>query len=249
MSIGKKITKIREQQNMKMTELAKKAQISVSYLNDIEKGRTNPSIDTLKAIAIALNSTPGYLLDEQEDSLISINNTKIIPILGVIRAGLPLLAEENWEEEIEVPPNLHADFALRVIGDSMSWAGIHEGDIAILQKIDIPSHGMIVAAGIEDATWEATLKFYVKENGKPILRAANPAYEDIVITPAHRIIGQVVSVQKEPPTLQTYKDILIPREIMDEQWQKAIEKATQYGLDGEKVEKLIELFAHMAKNF
>jgi len=73
-----------------------------------------------------------------------------IPLLSTIRAGIPLLAEENWEYEVEVPADLEADFALRVTGDSMSWAGIHDGDIAILRKTDIPSHGMIVATGIED---------------------------------------------------------------------------------------------------
>ncbi|MBO8169310.1 MAG: helix-turn-helix transcriptional regulator [Thermoanaerobacteraceae bacterium] len=67
MSLGKKITKLREQQNMTMTELAKKAQISVSYLNDIEKGRSNPSLDTLRSIAEALKVSPGYFLDDLPD--------------------------------------------------------------------------------------------------------------------------------------------------------------------------------------
>ena len=77
------------------------------------------------------------------------------------------------------PADLNADFALRIMGDSMSWVEIHEGDLAFLRKIETPSHGMIVTAGVEDVEWSATLKFYVKENGKVFLRAANPAYEDI----------------------------------------------------------------------
>lgn len=244
MSVGDKIKALRTAKELTQEQLGKHLSVGKSTISQYENNINTPDINTLSKLADLFNVSIDYLLDRA--ALIE-NNT--IPLLGTIRAGLPLLAEENWIEEIEVPSNLKADFALRITGDSMSWAGIHDGDLAILKKIDIPSHGMIVAAGVEDATWEATLKYYVKENGKPVLRAANPSYEDIVITPEHRIIGQVVAILKEPPTLQNYTNILISREIMDEQWKKTIEKATQKGMDGEKVAKLIELFAGMAKNF
>ena len=197
-------------------------------------------------------STTDYLLGRTEvkqpmKSVQSAGRLNRLPLLGTIRAGLPLLAKENWLGEVEVPSDLKADFALRVIGDSMSWVGIHEGDIAILRQIDIPSHGMIVAAGIEENEWTATLKFYVQENGYPVLRAANPNYEDIKVDSNHRIIGQLVSVQKEPPILQDYKNMLISKEIMDKQWNEAVETATKYGLDREQIANMIELFADMAK--
>jgi repressor LexA len=242
--LGKRIKTLREEKDLSQLDFAKILNINNSTLSQYEAGNRIPSDDIKIKIADYFNVSVDYLLGRND----TLENNSV-PLLGTIRAGIPLLAEDNWVEEIEVPSNLQADFALRVTGDSMSWAGIHDGDIAVLQKIDIASHGMIVAAGVENATWEATLKFYVHENGKPMLRAANPSYEDIIITPEHRIIGHVVSIQKEPPTLQNYKDILISREIMDEHWENTIEKATQKGMDGEKVAKLIELFADMAKNF
>jgi len=57
-----------------------------------------------------------------------------------------------------------------------------------------------------------------------------------------------VSIQKEPPTLQDYRNILISKDIADQDWKEVIEKATQNGLDGDKVKKMIDVFAAMAKN-
>ncbi|MCJ7841273.1 helix-turn-helix domain-containing protein [Lederbergia sp. NSJ-179] len=54
MDIGKRIRNLRESKKLKVTELAKKSFISQPYLSDIEKGKTQPSIDTLKAICNAL---------------------------------------------------------------------------------------------------------------------------------------------------------------------------------------------------
>lgn len=63
-TLGKRIEKLRKEHNYTMQELADKANISKSYINDIEKGRVNPSLDTLKMIAKALNTTIGYLTGE-----------------------------------------------------------------------------------------------------------------------------------------------------------------------------------------
>ena len=109
-----------------------------------------------------------------------------IPILGTIRAGLPILSEGNCEELIDVPSNVKADFGLRITGDSMAWVGIHQGDIALFKESSVGSHGQIVAAGVEAETWEANLKFYIQQNGKVFLRSVNPNYEDIVYGPNHR---------------------------------------------------------------
>ncbi|KJS85148.1 MAG: hypothetical protein JM58_09230 [Peptococcaceae bacterium BICA1-8] len=69
------------------------------------------------------------------------------------------------------------------------------------------------------------------------------------MTLQHRIVGYVAAIQKEPPTLQKYKNILLPKRFWTSSGQNTIEKATHKGMDGEKVTKLIELFADMAKNF
>lgn len=171
-----------------------------------------------------------------------------VPILGRIRAGLPILASENWEGSIDLAEDIKADFALRVEGDSMSWVGICDGDLALFRQVNSAQQGEIVAVGVEDNEWCATLKYYIVENGIPLLRAANPNYPDMPMTPNHRIIGTLVCLQKEAPSINTYKSFLTAKELSDEHWNDVIEKATQYGLESKQLIQLIELFSHMVKH-
>ncbi len=67
MTIGKKIREERKKRNLKQQELAKKADISNTYLSDIEVGRSNPSIKTLRKISKALGIDSSKFLDEEDD--------------------------------------------------------------------------------------------------------------------------------------------------------------------------------------
>ncbi len=249
--LGEKIKLLREEKGWTQRELAKRIDLNNTVLSRIEAGKKTVDHDLLKTFSDILEVSCDLLLDDSDRFMLLKNKQnkymKYLPILGTIRAGIPLLAEGNFDGEVEIPSDLEADFALRVTGDSMSWTGIHDGDIAILCQINIPSHGMAVAAGVENDEWEATLKFYVEDNGNKFLRAANPSYEDIQITSKHRIIGHVIGIQKNSPSLQHYRDILMPKDIEDAKWHLAIEKAVSSGLDADKTIKLIELFSHMIR--
>lgn len=117
-----------------------------------------------------------------------------VGVFGSIAAGLPANAEQEAEEKIVVDPAVHGlapkkhYWALRVRGDSMTDAHIVDGDIAILEKREARP-GEIVAALIDDTT--TTLKRYVVEHGRAILRAANPRYADLV---PERLVCQGVLV-------------------------------------------------------
>ena len=81
-----------------------------------------------------------------------------IPLVGRVAAGDPILAEENIEDRIDLPPgffNPHADFLLRVKGDSMKEVGILDGDLLAVHKTQIATNGQIVVARVED---EVTVK-------------------------------------------------------------------------------------------
>lgn len=67
LSIGEKIKSLRKEKKLTQTELAKKANISRSYLGDLERNRYNPSIETLNSIADALDSPRSLLIDEREN--------------------------------------------------------------------------------------------------------------------------------------------------------------------------------------
>ncbi len=81
-----------------------------------------------------------------------------LPIIGRVAAGSPLLAVEHIEDTCDVPPSLfnpQADFMLRVRGDSMTGAGILDGDLLAVHKTSEARNGQIVVARIED---EVTVK-------------------------------------------------------------------------------------------
>ncbi|ATW26746.1 LexA family protein [Candidatus Formimonas warabiya] len=247
--LAKRIRLLREEKQLTQIHLAKVLNIENSTLSQYESGQRTPSDEVKIKIADYFKVSLDFLLGRSEERLIKNFNihSLVIPVLGTIRVGLLILAQENREDEIEIPSELQADFALRVKGDSMSWVGIHEGDLALMRQVDTASHGMIVAAIVQDVDCEATLKFYIQENGQFVLRAANPAYEDIKITDNHRIIGQLVKVIKKPPSFLTYKNHLVDKELADKGWTKAIEKGVQMGFNGESLEKAIEVLGLVKK--
>ena len=126
----------------------------------------------------------------------TLEQTVSVPLVGRVAAGLPILAQENIEEYLAFPRNLVPDggvFALRVTGDSMIEAGIHNGDIAVIQKADTAENGEIVVALIED---EATLKYFYKEKKRVRLEPANQAYKPIFATEV-MIIGKLVGLYRQ----------------------------------------------------
>lgn len=83
------------------------------------------------------------------------SKTDWIPLIGTIACGTPILAYENVEELIPVPPRGHPEFALHCRGESMKNAGIHDGDIVYIKLTPTVDNGRIAAVLIGD---EATLK-------------------------------------------------------------------------------------------
>ncbi|MBS3938492.1 MAG: helix-turn-helix domain-containing protein [Peptococcaceae bacterium] len=249
-TIGNHIRLLRTERNKTQEELGKALGVGNTTISQYESGARKPDADTILRLADYFRVSTDCLLGRAATEFVNLachGRSITIPILGRIKAGIPILAEENWEGEVEIPSDIKADFALRISGDSMSWAGIAEGDIAVLRKTDNPPNGAIVAAVIEEATWEATLKFFVRENGGAVLKAANPEYKDIPAGPKLKIIGQLVTLLKNPPTVSNYLAHLVHKDISDRKWQYAIELATQAGLDGESVANLINMVAKSAR--
>jgi repressor LexA len=122
----------------------------------------------------------------------------MLPLVGRIAAGGPLLAEEAVEEQIAVPEPLgrDADFLLRVTGDSMIEAGILDGDIVVVRKQDDARAGEIVVAlvGDDESADEATVKtFHRERDGRIRLQPENAALAPLY--PEHvEILGKVTGV-------------------------------------------------------
>ncbi len=112
-----------------------------------------------------------------------------IPIVGVVTAGMPILAVENQEGYLSWDGD-ESCFALRVRGDSMINAGILDGDLVVVRPQKAADDGQTVVAMIDD---EATVKTLRRKNGKVWLQPENPAYP--IIEADHiELIGLVKAV-------------------------------------------------------
>ena len=122
-----------------------------------------------------------------------------IPIIGRVAAGVPLLAEENYDGKIAMDADLAPrgeTFALRIKGQSMIDAGINEGDVVFCHVQDDADPGDIVVAMIGD---EATVKYYRPEKDRIVLEAANRYFGPIMVepdSPGFRILGKVVGLYR-----------------------------------------------------
>ena len=166
-----------------------------------------PSVREIGA-AVGLSSTASvsYQLKRlQDQGLLSAPNGKgvkraiattaragQIPVVGVVTAGMPILAFENLEGTMawEGDPNC---FALRVKGDSMINAGIFDGDKVVIRPQPTANDGQIVVARIGD---EATVKRLSRKNGQVWLLPENPNYDPIDGREAE-LVGIVKAVVRE----------------------------------------------------
>ncbi|MEA2422155.1 MAG: repressor LexA, partial [Thermoleophilaceae bacterium] len=116
-----------------------------------------------------------------------------LPLVGRVAAGSPILAEENIEDYVEVPPiagGEDGEYVLRVTGESMKDAGILDGDYVIVQRQDTAANGEIVVALVGE---EATVKRYFREDDHIRLQPENSAMEPIR-TREVAVLGKVVGV-------------------------------------------------------
>lgn len=125
---------------------------------------------------------------------VSINlNAVKVPLIGIVAAGEPIFAQENYEDYYSVPSNLFGTenlFMLNVQGDSMKKIGIYNGDKVIVRKQDTADDGEIVVALVEDS---ATVKRFYKRDGKFILHPENDDMQDFVFDDVS-ILGKVVGL-------------------------------------------------------
>tara|TARA_B100000029_G_scaffold438283_2_gene454079 strand:+ start:4179 stop:4811 length:633 start_codon:yes stop_codon:yes gene_type:complete len=105
----------------------------------------------------------------------------LIPVVGLVAAGSPTLADENIEKRIGVDTkffNKPVDFFLRVKGLSMIEAGIHEDDLIAVHKTKEVKNGDLAIIRIDD---EVTLKYFYKNQNQLELKPANKDFQTITI--------------------------------------------------------------------
>lgn len=116
-----------------------------------------------------------------------------LPLVGSVAAGTPVLAEENVEEYVSVPPlagGRDGQYLLRIKGDSMKEVGILDGDYVVVRSQDTARDGDIVVALLGE---EATVKRYFRESDHIRLQPENETMEPIRSTEV-TVIGRVVGL-------------------------------------------------------
>lgn len=142
-----------------------------------------------KARGIEITSFEENVPDEVDDGV-------SVPLIGTVAAGKPITAIENVDGYLTLDKSIFKGeglFALRIRGDSMNGMGILNGDIVVVRKKSTAEHGEVVVVIIDG---DATLKRFIKEGSKILLRAENPVYSDIVLSSSSsiQIAGKLVGV-------------------------------------------------------
>ena len=188
-----------------MPRTSNKSELILSYVNQfIQENGFAPSIREIgEAVGLRSTASVSYHLHQlQEKGLLISPGSKgrkraistgvrpgQIPVVGLVTAGIPILAVENQEGTIpwEGDPGC---FALRVRGESMINAGILSGDLVVVRPQQTALDGQIVVARIGD---EATVKRLSRRNGQVWLLPENPDFEPIDGSEAE-LIGLVKAV-------------------------------------------------------
>ena len=179
------------------------------YPPSIRELRSSLGISSLRGVTIHLDALErkGWIERERRSRSIRVlapvapearRAVPSVPLLGRIAAGLPLLAVENVESYLPVPPEMLSPsaecFALRVKGDSMLGDHILDGDVIVVRVQPTAEHGEVVAALLGD---EATVKRLDLSSAQPRLLPSNPDYPPIEPPPDEfRILGKVVGLMR-----------------------------------------------------
>lgn len=201
MLLGDIIKQYREEHQMSLQDFANLIGTSRSYIHMLEKNVNpstnkpiNPSIETLKLLANAMNMDLDFLLKQldseqqiylnEEEYKKQFEKTDIlgnpvapVPLLGSVKAGYNYLAQENWIGTVDVETSLVGDgkdyFALKVKGDSMAPVFIEDDIVVIKKQNDCENNEFAVVIINGD---EGTLKKIKKTDNGIILQPLNPAY-------------------------------------------------------------------------
>ena len=219
-SFGKTLKTLRNSRNISATKLSEDLNIHRGSLSNWETGRRTPDSEMLLKIANYFNVSVDYLLGNDTDDTdlfnlkgdvrflkkVKDNEMVKIPVLGAIRAGLPLYADENiidyeyvHQEELMMGEET---FFLEVKGDSMINARIYEGDrVRIRKQNHLDNNGDIMAVRVNGD--EATLKrVYLQENGIALI-SENPKYAPMFYPASEiesgyvEIIGRAMEVKNK----------------------------------------------------
>ena len=205
MSISKRIKTRRQELGISVEELADRINKNKATIYGYEKGDIGKvPYDILEPLSEALDVSIGYLLGSEDtieerplpSNLTPITKVNRIPVVGSIAAGKPILATENIDSYLLLGQEYKADFALKIMGDSMIDVGINDGDLALIIKDKPIINGDIYAVLVDG---DATLKKVYKNDDYLTLQPCNSKYEPIMVKEEDNpyIIGKLSGIVRK----------------------------------------------------
>lgn len=187
--------KILKEHGNTVYQVAKATGIAASTFTDWKNGRSCPKADKLMRIAdffdIGLDELIGTNEGRRsaEASYRAFRADHMVPVIGVIRAGAPIVTDETLLcREFADVPDPEDYFYLEVCGDSMKNCGIVEGTYVLFRKQQYAENGDIVACLVDGES--ATVKRFFKKNHRIILAPENEAYSPIPLLPEDFEMGR-----------------------------------------------------------
>lgn len=204
MNLANNIKYYRKLNKLTQADLASKLDVAPTAISAWEVGRNKPLMDKIEMMSELFDIRKSDLLGDEllPSNLIMVDRASVVrvPILGTIKCGQPILAEDNitgYREELSDRLPSGNLFYLKSQGDSMVPT-IPEGSLVLIREQPTVEYGEVAAVLVNGDT-EATLKRVKKQGDIVMLIADNPDYPPYVITkdnPA-RIIGKAVLVSTE----------------------------------------------------
>ena len=173
--------------NTTVYRVSKATGIPGSTFTDWKNGRSSPKSDKLRKIAdffgVSLDLLLGTDLGKSSEiaGYMSVKARKMVPIIGEIRAGSPIITEETLlGREFADVDNVDDYFYLKVRGDSMKNCGIIDGSLVLFHKQSYAESGDIVACLVDGDS--ATIKRFVQEGRRVMLKPENTDYSPIKLS-------------------------------------------------------------------
>lgn len=238
-SFSERLDQLLKKSGTPYSEIFKETGISSGNLSNYKSGRVKPSYDAIVALSDFFQVSTDWLLkgigpDPEQ------TNANNIPLFGHIATDSKILNDDQAEFFIELPVGITADFACRVTGNNMKFAGICDGDLAFLRNIE-PLPDQIIATHKTDESSTISLHFLIKKNNPAVLRSANPDYEDILLTAQDHTDGILVALlKKEVFSLNDYVDLLHVQNDTNKIWSDIKTLALTNNIPAEFVKQLIE---------
>ena len=188
-------TQLLKTHNKTVYQVSKATGISASTFSDWKNGRSTPKADKLARIADFFSVSLDELLGTDsgirsaEASYKNLRAKKMVPVIGVIRAGSPIVTDETLlGREFADVDDIEEYFYLEVCGDSMKNCGIVDGTYVLFHKQQYAENGEIVACLVDGES--ATVKRFSKQNHRIILSPENDEYDPIILSPEDFEIGR-----------------------------------------------------------